>query len=102
MIKLLSRENPYFELFAAALGGAGIAIILDCLLARDHALAVFAYNFALTIFDYQETRPWGLGVVALGLAILGGLSIFYFRPLNAKGAFAGGFAAIAILGILIP
>jgi hypothetical protein len=88
-------------LIAAALGGGG-AVSVDFILSMDGSLL---HGFSALIDSataYFMKPPLPLHFAAAALIAFSAVSIFYFRPLSRKGAFASGFAAIAILAIFIP
>ena len=94
--------DPKMELHLAALLGALSASFVDTTLERDQAVSRFIFNcldwLMVSVFNLNAM----LGTGTLVLLLIGACSVFYFRPLNIRGAFAGGFAAIAVLSIFAP
>ena len=90
------------ELFIVAALGAGSAILIDTAAAVDRPLV---YSFA-SLFEKAASvatlPPVVFYAIASALVFGGAFSIFNFRPLNRRGAFACGFASIAIIAIFLP
>lgn len=82
--------------------GIAVATFVD-LTQADDASALFVFNKWLTSFTGMlEIGNPPLYAVVLILMAIGGLSVTYFQPVTLRGAFATGFASLAVLMNLAP
>lgn len=94
----LTRVRIVLRYFVLAFSGALVAVFTDFFASSDGSLLYHVSNLTTRITpDLPVLFP-----SALGLAIIGGSSIFYFRPLTDKGAWASGFATIGVFAIFAP
>ena len=82
--------------------GAAIAVAADFAIAMDGSLVHGVAGYLDAATGRISPIPISFHFVSAGLVFLGALSVYYLRPLTRKGAFACGFAAIAMLAIFVP
>lgn len=96
------RLRPFFELFILSGFGAAIAVAIDFVVSGNGSLlSGLATLLDMYLAQYLPGQTT-VKIAALVLILFGACSTFYFRPLSAKGAFAGGFAILAVLAIFVP
>ena len=88
-------------LFIAAIGAA-IAVAVDFAISMDGSLVHGATGYLDAVASQLSSISISFHFVSASLVLFGALSVFYLRPLTRKGAFACGFAAIAMLSIFVP
>ncbi len=96
------KIRPFTELFLLSGVGAAIAVAVDFLVSADGSLL---HNLAgvIDIWVVRFTPEWAAMRIAIAaLVITGASSVFYFKPLSRKGAFASGFGTVAALAIFLP
>ncbi|RFB01566.1 hypothetical protein [Parvularcula marina] len=82
--------------------GIAVATIAD-LLQADDASSLFLFNkWVASLTDTLGIGALPLYAVVLLLMAIGGTSIMYFQPVTMRGAFATGFASLAVLMNLAP
>ena len=101
-IKISTIKNrPTFQLLGASAAGAALALFID-LIISIHGSVMHGVSVLLRADPGGSLLGVTQAILGFILIIVGAASIFYFKPLNRKAAFACGFAAIAILALFIP
>jgi len=93
------------DMFGLALAGATgiIAALVTDYQQKGESSAMFTINqwvvSAGSLLGFPNIPLW---MVALGLVVIGGASIFYFQPITRQGAFAQGFGLLAVMMTAVP
>ena len=98
-------EFGFSDMFGLALAGSTgiIAALVTDYQQKGEASAMFTINqWVVSAGSFLGIGNIPLWMVALGLVILGGASIFYFQPITRQGAFAQGFGLLAVMMTAVP
>lgn len=93
------------DIFGLGLAGSAgiIAALVTDYQQQGEASALFTINqwvvAASSILGLSAIPLW---MVAVGLIVVGAVSIFYFQPITRQGAFAQGFGLLAVLMTAVP
>lgn len=96
------KQHPFFEILIIAAMGAAVAVSIDFAISMDGSLVHGATGYLDDVANQLSSIPISFHFVSASLVLFGALSVYYLRPLTRKGAFACGFAAIAMLAIFVP
>lgn len=98
----MAKFHAFLYLALPSAAGAACAIAINTLLSQGAAFIFRAADLIDKLTRYDLEVWAAFGAAALILIALSITSLFYFRPLGSKGAFACGFCTVAVLSMLAP